>query len=77
MISFDVASLFTPVPTGVACDVAKKRLEEVERKGDSPIFANTGMDVDDILMLLRLCLDSRHHLFSGKRMRLVCQVSVY
>ena len=60
MVSFDVKSLFTSVPTDVACEVARKRLEIENEKNDSSVFANTGMDADDILRLLRLCLDTTY-----------------
>ena len=56
MVSFDVQSLFTSVPTDVACDVAKRRLEVEFEREDSVVRAKTGMDVEDILVLLRLCL---------------------
>ena len=65
MVSFDVQSLFTSVPTEVACEVARKRLEAEDEKGDSGILASTGMDVEDILALLRLCLDTTYFQVNG------------
>ena len=66
MVSFDVQSLFMGVPTDLACEVAKKRLEAEEEKGDSAVLANTSMDIDDILLLLRLCLDTTYFQVNGK-----------
>ena len=66
MVSFDVQSLFTSVPTDIACDVAKERLEAKDQKGDSVVLANTGMDVQDILHLLRLCLDTTYFYMNGE-----------
>ena len=66
MVSFDVKSLFTSVPTDIACDVAKRRLEAEMEKEDSSIRARTGMDVDDILLLLRLCLNTTYFKVNDK-----------
>ena len=60
MVSFDVKSLFTSVPTEMACEVARKRLEVEAEKGDSSVLASTGLDVEDIILLLRLCLDTTY-----------------
>ena len=60
MVSFDVTSLFTSVPTDVACDIVRKKLESEMEKEDGDLRAKTGMDVDDILQLLRLCLDTTY-----------------
>ena len=66
MVSFDVQSLFTSVPTDVACEVARKRLEAEAERGDSSVLANTGMDVDEIVRLLRVCLDTTYFQVNGK-----------
>ena len=66
MVSFDVKSLFTSVPTDVVCDLAKQRLETEMEKEDSRVRAQTGMDVDDILLLLKLCLNTTYFQVNGK-----------
>ena len=66
MVSFDVKSLFTSVPTDVACDIVKKRLEAEMEKADSSVRAQTAMDVDDIMILLRLCLNTTYFQVNGK-----------
>ena len=66
MVSFDVESLFTSVPVDVACEVAKKRLESEMKKEDSIVRASTAMEVDDILLLLKLCLNTTYFQVNGK-----------
>ena len=66
MVSFDVKSLFTSVPTDVACDIVRKRLEAEMEKADSSVRAQTAMDVDDIMILLRLCLNTTYFQVNGK-----------
>ena len=66
MVSFDVKSLFTSVPTDVACDIARGRLEEEMGREDSTIRAQTGMDVEDIVLLLKLCLNTTYFQVNGK-----------
>ena len=60
MVSFDVKSLFTSVPIDVACDMVKQRLDDQMEKEDSMVRAKTCMDVVDILILLRLCLNTTY-----------------
>ena len=66
MVSFDVQSLFMSVPTDIACDVARRRLEAEESEGDSDVLSGTSMDVDDILTLLRLFLDTTYFQVNGE-----------
>ena len=66
MVSFDVESLFTSVPVDVACEVAKKRLDSEMKKEDSIVRASTAMEVDDILLLLKLCLNTTYFQVNGK-----------
>ena len=66
MVSFDVKSLFTSVPTDLACEVARKRLESEFEREDSLIRAQTAMDVNDILLLLRLCFSTTYFKEDGK-----------
>ena len=51
-MSLDV-SLFTNVPTKLAVDVAHKQLEE-----DEKLEERTVLEVEEIVMLLQLCLDA-------------------
>ena len=76
MVSFDVQSLFTSVPTEEACDVARRRLEREFEKEDSIIRAKTSLDVDDIILLLRLCLSSTYFQVNGKFIVLDCIGSI-
>ena len=46
--------------------VARKRLEAEDEKGDSNVLVNTGMDIEDMLRLLRLCLDTTYFQVNGK-----------
>ena len=66
MVSFDVKSLFTSVPIDVACDMVKQRLDDEMEKDDSMVRAKTCMDVVDILILLRLCLNTTYFKVNGK-----------
>ena len=61
MMSFDVVSLFTCVPTDLAVRVARRRLEN-----DSSLPERTSLSVDDIVDLLTLCLDATFLSFRGK-----------
>ena len=61
IISFDVVSLFTCVPTDLAVQVARRRLEN-----DASLPERTSLSVDDIINLLTLCLDATFLTFRGK-----------
>ena len=60
-ISFDVVSLFTCVPTDLAVQVARRRLDN-----DASLPERTSLSVDDIINLLTLCLDATFLTFRGK-----------
>ena len=60
LVSFDVKSLFTNVPTDLAIKVARRRLEMDETLED-----RTGMSVNDIISLLELCLSATFMSFRG------------
>ena len=60
LVSFDVVSLFTNVPTDLAVAVARKRLD-----ADETLMERTCLDVDDIISLLRMCLDATFLTFRG------------
>ena len=51
MISFDVVSLFTRVPSDLAVQVAYRRLEN-----DASLPKHTRLSVDDIIDIIDLCL---------------------
>ena len=55
LVSFDVVSLFTCIPTGLAVQVDRCKLEE-----DPSLPGRTEILVDDIVDLLNLCLDRCH-----------------
>ena len=61
MVSFDVVSLFTCVPTDLAVQVARRRLEK-----DQTLLERTDLSVDDIMDLLTLCLNATFLQFRGK-----------
>lgn len=61
MVSFDAVSLFTNVPTDVAIAVAETRL-----RNDDTLPARTSLTVDDIVVLLRFCLNQTHFAFQGQ-----------
>lgn len=61
LVSFDVKSLFTNVPTSLAIDVAHRRL-----LSDDSLDERTALDVDEIIVLLKLCLDATYVCFRGK-----------
>ena len=60
MVSFDV-SLFTSVPTDLAVQVARRRLEK-----DQTLPERTALVVDDIMDLLTLCLNATFLQYRGK-----------
>ena len=61
LVSIDVVSLFTSVPTDLAIRVACNRLES-----DTSLSERTSLNVDDIMDLLSLCLDATFLSFRGK-----------
>ena len=61
LVSFDVVSLFTNVPVEVAISVAKTRLQQDASLGDC-----TCLTVDEIMMLLRFCLNVTYFAFGGQ-----------
>ena len=60
MISFDVISLFTCIPTDLAVWIACLRLED-----DTTLQDRTNLKTDDIADLLTLCLDATYLQFRG------------
>uniref|UniRef100_A0A6B0VDL0 Putative reverse transcriptase n=1 Tax=Ixodes ricinus TaxID=34613 RepID=A0A6B0VDL0_IXORI len=61
MISFDVVSLFTNVSNDLAVDVARQRLLD-----DRTLSTRTSLHVDDIILLLRFCLNQCFFAFRGE-----------
>jgi hypothetical protein len=61
MVSFDVVSLFTRVPTNLAVQVARCRLRD-----DDTLVLRTGLRIDDITDLLTMCLNATYLQFRGK-----------
>ena len=55
LVSFDVVSLFTNVPTDLAVRVAKEKLEQ-----DDTLHEHTYLDLDNIISLLELCLNATY-----------------
>ncbi|CAN7952193.1 unnamed protein product, partial [Ixodes pacificus] len=60
MVSFDVISLFTNVPTGLAIDYVEARLKE-----DCNLESRTSSLVEDIIVLLRFCLNQTYFSFAN------------
>lgn len=61
LVSFDVVSLFTNIPTDLAVSVASDHLA-----ADDTLVERTGLRVESIISLLRLCLDATFFSFRGK-----------
>ena len=61
LVSFDVVSLFTCVPTSQAIQVTCDRL-----MNDPSLPDRTSLTVDDICSLLQLCLEATYLAFEGK-----------
>ena len=60
MVSFDVVSLLTSIPTTLALQVTKNRLE-----CDLTISERTNLFVDNIMKLLEMMLDNNYFVFNG------------
>ena len=60
MVSFDVVSLFTTIPTALALQVTKNRLE-----AGPTISEGTNMSVDSIMILLEFVLDNNYFIADG------------
>ena len=60
LVSFDVVSLFTKVPTDLAVTVARERL-----LNDSTLLDRTTLSVENIVTLLRFCLSATFLTFRG------------
>ena len=58
LVSFDVVSLFTRVPTSLAIQVAKERLES-----DTHLAERSFLTVTEIITLLKFCLDATYLAF--------------
>ena len=61
LMSFDVVSLFTYVPTDPAVQVAHEWLEN-----DPSLSQRSSLSVDDICSLLSLCLEATYLVFEGR-----------
>ncbi|XP_054645213.1 uncharacterized protein LOC129188546 [Dunckerocampus dactyliophorus] len=61
LVSYDVTSLFTSVPTSAAVSVVRKRLLE-----DSTLHRRTKLSADHICQLLEICLNTTYFQFRGK-----------
>ena len=55
LISFDVVSLFTNIPTDLAIQIAHRHLE-----ADDTLEDRTNLDVNNIILLLELCLNATY-----------------
>ena len=61
MVSFDVVSLFTVIPTGLAVKIAKSRLEALDN-----LEKITSWSVEDISKGLQISLNVSNLTFQGK-----------
>ena len=62
MVPFDIVSLFTKIPTGLAVEIAKSRLEGLDNLEEI-----TSWTVEDICKGLQICLNATNLTFQGKR----------
>ena len=60
MVSFDVKSLFMNIPTDLAVEVARRRLEE-----DTDLEKRTKMTVEEIVKLMSFWLNGTFFTFRG------------
>ena len=58
LVSFDVVSLFTNIPTDLALDVARRRL-----LADETLPDRTNLTVDSLVSLLEFCLNATYLTF--------------
>ena len=58
LVSFDVVSLYTKIPTNLAIQVAHKRLLD-----DPTLDQRTSLTPDEIISLLKLCLNATYFAF--------------
>ena len=56
MVSFDVVSLFTKVPVHLATKVAQDQMS-----GDASLAEQTSLSADEVVNLLRFCLDANYN----------------
>ena len=61
MVSFDVVSLFTKIPTGLAVKIVKSRMETLDNLEEI-----TSWSVEDICKGLQTCLNTTNLTFRGK-----------
>ena len=64
LVSFDVVSLFTNIPTNLAVEIARRRLEN-----GNTLEERTGMNVEEIVSLLELCLNATYFTFKETHYR--------
>ncbi|XP_033182429.1 uncharacterized protein LOC117153005 [Anabas testudineus] len=67
MVSFDITSLFTSIPTTDALTSVKRRLEE-----ESSLSTRTNLSPDQICLLLDLCLNTTYFTYRGDKKRHGC-----
>ena len=60
LVSFDVVSLFTSIPTALALEVSKQRLEQ-----DVNLKDRTNLSVTNIMKLLEFVLDNNYFVYQG------------
>ena len=61
MISYDMSALFTSIPTCEAKKVIRDRL-----KKDKTLPTRCELNVDQLVTLLELCLDTTYFMFEGQ-----------
>lgn len=62
MVSFDVKSLFTSIPT----DQAISYVDQILNNNSIMLSTATKLNKEDILELLKICIDTTTFLFNGK-----------
>lgn len=71
LVSFDVASLFTPVLIELAMTLTEKRLKQ-----DSVLYNRTSLSIQNILTLLSFCLQTTGFIFNVVSCRQVFGIAV-